>query len=163
MKKLPKIFIVEDDAFYANLLKNEIVKNRLGKVESFSSGESFLENLFKMPDIVLLDYNLGSMEGVEVLKNIKAINPNIQVIFLSAQEKMNVAITSLKYGAYDYVEKNDVAFNRIKALIKRILKFNLIVDEKKQFNNFKIGFSLFFGFIISIALYLQLEHPSIFF
>jgi len=157
MKKLPKIFIVEDNVFYASLLKNEIVKNKLGKVESFSSGESFLENLFKMPDIVLLDYNLESMNGIEVLKNIKSINPNIQVIFLSAQEKMNVAITSLKYGAYDYVEKNDVAFKRINALINRILKFNQIVDEQKQFKLVKVLFGGLITLIVLLALYMQIS------
>jgi DNA-binding NtrC family response regulator len=155
MKNLPKIFIVEDDVFYASLLKNEIVKNRLGEVESFSSGESFMENLFKMPDIVLLDYNLGSMQGVDLLKQIKSINPNIQVILLSAQEKMHIAITSLKYGAYDYVEKNDFAFDRIKALIKRISKFNQIVDEQHQFKISKIVFTGLISSIVLVAIYMQ--------
>lgn len=155
MKSLPKIFIVEDDVFYASLLKNEIVKNRLGEVESFSSGESFMENLFKMPDIVLLDYNLGSMQGVDLLKQIKSINPNIQVILLSAQEKMHIAITSLKYGAYDYVEKNDFAFDRIKALIKRISKFNQIVDEQHQFKISKIVFTGLISSIVLVAIYMQ--------
>ena len=155
MKNLPKIFIVEDDAFYASLLKNEIVKNRLGEVESFSSGEDFMENLFKMPDIVLLDYNLGSMQGVDILKKIKSINPNIQVILLSAQEKMRIAITSLKYGAYDYVEKNDFAFDRIKALIKRISKFNQIVEEQKQFKTVKMVCTGVISSIVLIAIYWQ--------
>jgi len=156
MKKLPKIFIVEDNAFYAMLLKNKIFKNKLGKVESFSSGESFMDNLFKMPDIVLLDHNLGSMQGVDILKKIKSINPNIQVILLSGQEKMRVAITSLKYGAYDYVEKNDAAFNRIVSLIKRISKFNQILEEQKQFKMAKIIFSVFVGVMLIAAIFIQL-------
>lgn len=155
MKKSPKIFIVEDDAFYANLLKNEIVKNRLGEVESFTSGESFLESLFKMPDIVLLDHNLGSMEGVDILKKIKSINPNIQVILLSAQEKMRIAITSLKYGAYDYVEKNDFALNRVVGLIKRISKFNQLIEEQKQFRFAKIAFTGLIASIVLVACYFQ--------
>ncbi|NQX98138.1 MAG: response regulator, partial [Flavobacteriales bacterium] len=68
MKNLPKIFIVEDDAFYATLLKKEITKNRLGSVETYHTGEDFVDNLYKMPDVVLLDHNLGKMNGVEVLK-----------------------------------------------------------------------------------------------
>jgi DNA-binding NtrC family response regulator len=155
MKKLPKIFIVEDDTFYANLLKNEIVKHTLGEVESFSTGESFMNNLFKMPDIVLLDHNLGSMEGVDILKKIKSINPNIQVILLSAQDKMWIAITSLKYGAYDYVEKNDFALDRIKVLIKRITKFNEIIEEQKHFKVAQIAFTSLVLSIILIAFYFQ--------
>ena len=156
MKNLQKIFIVEDDTFYAGLLKNEIVKNRLGEVESFSTGESFMNNLFKMPDIVLLDHNLGSMQGVDILKKIKSLNPNIQVIILSAQVKMKVAITSLKFGAYDYVEKNDFAFDRIKALIKNIAKFNQIVKEQKRFKIAKIIFSGYVATLILLAIYLEL-------
>jgi DNA-binding NtrC family response regulator len=156
MKNLQKIFIVEDDTFYAELLKNEIEKNRLGEVKSFSSGESFMNNLFKMPDIVLLDHNLGSMQGVDILKKIKSLNPNIQVIILSAQVKMKVAITSLKFGAYDYVEKNDFAFDRIKALIKNISKFNQIVKEQKRL---KIAKTIFTALVITLilsAIYLEL-------
>ena len=156
MKNLQKIFIVEDDTFYAELLKNEIEKNRLGEVKYFSSGESFMNNLFKMPDIVLLDHNLGSMQGVDILKKIKSLNPNIQVIILSAQVKMKVAITSLKFGAYDYVEKNDFAFDRIKALIKNITKFNQIVKEQKRL---KIAKTIFTALVITLilsAIYLEL-------
>ena len=156
MKNLQKIFIVEDDTFYAGLLKNEIVKNRLGEVESFSTGESFMNNLFKMPDIVLLDHNLGSMQGVDILKKIKSLNPNIQVIILSAQVKMKVAITSLKFGAYDYVEKNDFAFDRIKALIKNISKFNQIVKEQKRLKIAKTIFTALVTTLILSAIYLEL-------
>jgi|TARA_B110000908_G_C10258933_1_gene457658 DNA-binding NtrC family response regulator len=156
MKNLQRIFIVEDDTFYAGLLKNEIIKNRLGEVESFSSGESFMNNLFKMPDIVLLDHNLGSMQGVDILKNIKSLNPNIQVIILSAQVKMRVAITSLKFGAYDYVEKNDFAFDRIKTLIKSITKFNQIVKEKKRLKIAKIIFTVLVTTLILLGIYLEL-------
>ena len=163
MKNLPKIFIVEDDVFYANLLKKEITKNRLGNVETYHTGEDFIDNLYKMPDVVLLDHNSGSMNGVDVLKKIKSISPKIQVIFLSAQEKMHVAITSLKFGAFDYVEKNNTALNRVKALIRRIGKFNQIAEEKKQFNIVKIGLFVILTSIISISIYLQLFHSSIFF
>ena len=156
MKNLQRIFIVEDDTFYAGLLKNEIIKNRLGEVESFSSGESFMNNLFKMPDIVLLDHNLGSMQGVDILKNIKSLNPYIQVIILSAQVKMRVAITSLKFGAYDYVEKNDFAFDRIKTLIKSITKFNQIVKEKKRLKIAKIIFTVLVTTLILLGIYLEL-------
>ncbi len=70
MKKSPKIFIVEDDIFFASILKNEISNKRLGEIEIFSTGESFIDNLHKRPDIVLLDYNLNTTNGIEVLKKI---------------------------------------------------------------------------------------------
>jgi len=161
MKKLQKIFIVEDDTFYASLLKNEITKNRLGSVETYHSGEDFVDNLYKNPDVVLLDHNLGDMNGVEVLKKIKSISPKIQVIFLSGQEKMHVAIASLKLGAFDYIEKNNTALSRVKSLIRRIGNFNQIVEEKKQFKIVKIGWSIIITVIISIAIYISAFYPTI--
>ncbi len=163
MKNLPKIFIVEDDVFYASLLKKEIAKNRLGNVETYHTGEDFVDNLYKMPDVVLLDHNLGNMNGIDVLKKIKSISPKIQVIFLSAQEKMHVAITSLKFGAFDYVEKNKTALNRVKALIRRIGKFNQVAEEKKQFNIVKIGLFVILTALISVAIYVELFHSSTYF
>lgn len=162
MKTLPKIFIVEDDVFYANLLKTEITTNRLGKVETFNSGEEFVENLYKNPDLVVLDHNLGTMNGVDVLKHIKKLKPNIQVIFISAQEKMHVAISTLKFGAFDYVQKNQTSLRRVSALIRRIGKFNQIAEERKHFNILKIGLLIVFTSIISVAVYLEVFHPSIF-
>ncbi|MFB0926159.1 MAG: response regulator, partial [Vicingaceae bacterium] len=106
-------------------------------------------------DIVLLEHNLGSMEGIDILKKIKSINPNIQVIILSDQEKIRVAITSLKYGAYDYVEKNDFALNRIVGLIKRISKFNQIVEDQKHFKFAKIFFTGLVASIVLVAIYMQ--------
>ena len=130
MSRKSKIFVVEDDKFYADLLQNEITKEKLGSVELFTSGELFLDNIYKRPDIVILDHHLGSMEGIDVLKKIKAVNPNIQVILLSAQEQLNVAITSLKYGAFDYIEKNARAFSKINMLIKKINDHNKLIRER---------------------------------
>ena len=51
MKNLPKIFIVEDDAFFASILKNEILKKSIGDIQTFSNGEDCLDNLYKKADI----------------------------------------------------------------------------------------------------------------
>ncbi|NQX98597.1 MAG: hypothetical protein HRT73_12075, partial [Flavobacteriales bacterium] len=112
-------------------------------------------------DLVLLVLILVKKNGDDVLKNIISFRPKIQVIFLSAQEKMHVAITSLKFGAFDYVEKNDTALSRVKALIRRIGKFNQIAEEKKQFNIVKIGGGILLTVIISIAIYISSFHSTI--
>jgi len=155
MKKLPKVFIVEDDPFYATLLEREITNTKAGRVRVFHSGEKFLDNLYKMPEIVLLDHNLGSMKGIEVLKQIKSVNPNIQVIFLSAQEKLQVAITALKFGAYDYVEKNKSTFTRVLGLINRINKFNRLVEEQRQYKVVKIVLAIILSGMTSFAAYIH--------
>ncbi|MFN8142804.1 MAG: response regulator [Bacteroidia bacterium] len=72
----------------------------------------------KPPIPVVLDYHLDSsdptaMNGLQVLKKIKEQFPEVPVIFLSGQEKAEIAANTMKYGAYDCVVKNESAFHRL--------------------------------------------------
>lgn len=120
----PKVFIVEDDIFYSEMLAHKLKVSGFENAQVFNSGETFEQHLYQMPDIVLLDYHLGDANGVELLKKIKAFNPNIQVILLSAQEQMRIAVNSLRYGAFDYLEKNEQSFEKLIHLIGRICLLN---------------------------------------
>lgn len=108
-----KIFVVEDEKVFQEMLVFHI-EDQLGyEVEAFSDGAQLLLNLYKNPDIVLLDYHLEDQSGLEVLKQIKAINPEIHVLLVSGQKNIPVAVDILKYGAFDYVVKNDKVFEVI--------------------------------------------------
>lgn len=120
----PKIFIVEDDCFYAELVAHKLGTHQFQHVFIFNSGEAFEQHLHQMPDIVLLDYQLGDADGLALLKKVKAFNPNIQVVLLSAQDNMEVTVNALKYGAFDYLEKNEASFDKLIPLIGRICLLN---------------------------------------
>jgi DNA-binding NtrC family response regulator len=122
MKLFPRIFIVEDDLFYARILQYDLTKSNLGKVETYNSGEDLINNLYKSPDIVILDYNLGSMLGIDVLKNIKKSNKNTKVILFSSYGSMKTVIECLRYGASNYIEKNKSGFEKIKKIIHLLAK-----------------------------------------
>lgn len=132
--KEPYIFVVDDDLIYQEVIRHELENKGFMKVEFYSSGKGCLNNIHKMPAIVLLDHNLeGEMTGLQVLKSIKAFDTGIQVIMLSSEEKIEIAAESMKYGTYDYVIKNDFTMMRISALIKRISKWNDILAENRRF------------------------------
>lgn len=126
-----KIFIVDDDAMYRQVLEHQLKKYPEYKISSFKSGEDCFKYVRTInPDIVILDYRLNdsnhkAMNGLEILKRLKRINPQISVLMLSGQESFEVAANSVKYGAFDYVVKNESAFVRIQHLI------NKIIDEVK--------------------------------
>ncbi len=138
-----KIFIVEDNRFYGVLLKNEIEKSNLGDVEIFPSGELFLNNMNRNPQIVILDHHLGTTKGLDLLKQVKTAYPKVEFILLSAQESMSVAVQSLKFGAYDYVEKNKRAFGKVNYLIKKI-QFELAEKRNERIQRYLryIGFGI---------------------
>src|ERR1700754_713424 len=91
-KYVTRIFIIEDDKIMSKLLKFSLDQNDLYDVWVFDSGETFFENIHLAPDIVLIDYNLPGMSGMEILKRIKQANPDIATVFLSAQEKLEVVV-----------------------------------------------------------------------
>src|SRR3954462_7688958 len=92
-----KIFLVDDDAVFLKLLEIEFLENADFIVETYATGELCLESLSHKPDIIILDYlldgiNKSAMNGIETLDKIKAVDPDIPVVMLSAQDKIEVAI-----------------------------------------------------------------------
>ena len=156
-----KITIIDDDPAMTEMQKDFFDRKFPGSViTAFSSGESALSGIYMEPDVIVLDYNLDSiqadaMNGLQVLKKLKDQFPNVPVIFLSSQEKTEVAANTMKYGAYDYIVKNENAFHRLEILLNNIrghadLKKNL--GTQKIFNTILaiLALALIIGFIISM-------------
>jgi len=115
-----KIFIVEDEPFFANLINYDLEANYFDGIKVFFTGEEAVENLGMHPRVVILDHRLPGMSGLDVLKKIKAFDPEIHVIFLSGQTGADVAISAFKQGAHDFIVKNETAFDEVRGLLKKI-------------------------------------------
>ena len=146
-----RIFVVEDDPAYSKFLKYVLGLNPDFEVEFFSSGKDCLQNLHKNPTIITLDYSLPDMPGEKVLNQIRAHDPNINVVIVSAQEKIGTAVELLKLGAYDYITKDQETKDRIlnsinnarnkSSLIKEIHHLKKEISEKYEFEKSIIGTS----------------------
>jgi DNA-binding NtrC family response regulator len=108
-----KIFIVEDDPFYAGILEYHLSLNPEYEVEVFHSGKECCANLHKKPDLITLDFSLPDMRGDEVLKKIKSVKSDIPVIIVSGQEDVSTAVALLKEGVYDYLIKGEDTKERL--------------------------------------------------
>ncbi len=142
-----KIFIVEDDPFYGEMLKYHISLNPDYIVEKFETGKDFLNNLYKNPSVISLDYSLPDISGFEVLKKIKDYNPNIPVIIVSGQEDVTTAVNLLKEGVYDYFVKDEETKDRIWNALKNI-KEKIRLEEEINVLKEEIGKRYKFGNII---------------
>ncbi len=111
---------MEDDAWYSKYLNYQLSLNPDYEVKVFNDAKSFLAAMHELPDIITLDYNLPDMNGSEILRKIKAISPDTNVIIISGQEDIQTAINLLKDGAYDYITKDDNTKNRIFNIISHI-------------------------------------------
>jgi DNA-binding NtrC family response regulator len=130
MKNEPKIklFLVDDDAVFLKSLEIEFMQHADFIVETYATGELCMENLSHSPDVIILDYNLdgidkNAMNGIETLDRIKNFNPDVSVIVLSAQDKIDVAINCMHHRAYDYVVKSETAFVRLQKIISSIFRY----------------------------------------
>jgi two-component system OmpR family response regulator len=124
------VFLVDDDKMFLSSLKNALSNEFKTKLEisTFTSGEDCLKNINGKPDIIVLDYLLNddqhpdAIDGMKVLQEVKQTEArDILVIMLSGQDKLQVAIDSIKNGAYEYVAKSESAFVRIRNIIKNAL------------------------------------------
>lgn len=133
-KKKIKIFLVDDDAVFLKLLENDFLEHGYFIVEPYVTGELCLENLTRNPDVVILDYHLdginkNAMNGLEILDKIKAYNPDISVIMLSSQDKIDVAVKCMHHNAFDYVVKSETAFLRLQKLITTLFHYKKLEKE----------------------------------
>jgi DNA-binding NtrC family response regulator len=115
-----KIFVVEDNEWYNKLLVYTLSLNQDYEVKSFFNAGDFLNCLYESPDIVTLDYRLPDISGLEVLKRIRQENSDIQVILISEQEDINMVVTLLKLGAYDYITKSEDIKDRLLNTIQNL-------------------------------------------
>ena len=122
MNNKTKLFLVDDDAVFLKLLEIDLREHTDFDIETYATGELCINHLSHNPDIIILDYHLdgihkNTMNGIETLDKIKAINPNIPVVMLSSQDEIEVAINCMDHKAFDYVVKSDTTFLRLKNTI----------------------------------------------
>jgi two-component system OmpR family response regulator len=120
-----KLFLVDDDAVFLKSLEIDFLKHADFIVETFATGELCIASLSHKPDVIILDYHLDginktAMNGMETLDRIKASNPEIPVVMLSSQDKIDVAINCMHHKALDYVIKSETAFMRLQKIITSI-------------------------------------------
>ena len=128
-----KIFIVEDNLFYANILKVKIEEIIDSNVQLYSKSEDLLRDIHEMPDIIFLDHNLPDGKGLHTMKEIKATYPHIQCVMVSGQATIGVAIESLKFGATDYLIKGKDDNNEsLKRVLNACIQLSKIKTRKRK-------------------------------
>lgn len=133
-----KLFVVDDDPMIANMYEQHLYNLGYENVSLFDNGQDCINQLILEPQVIFLDYQMDYLNGLDVLKKIKRFNPDIYVVVISAQEEMEVAINSLKYGAFDYIIKGKSDLTKIEEVLTRIkeMKQQLNYREPGPFRKF---------------------------
>ncbi len=149
-----KIFLVEDDRIYAKMLQAHLSSIPDCYIEVFDTGESFLNNLYRSPDFISLDYGLPDYSGLEILTKIKEFSPDIPIVVVSAQDEVGVAVDLFKAGIFDYILKNTEVKERLWNAINKA-KENLELRSEISFLRQQIASRFSFSNIVGSSSAMQ--------
>lgn len=100
-----KVLVVDNEMEFASTLAERLRLSKI-KAESVYSGEDALDIVSRfMPDVMIIDMQMPNMSGLEVLAQVKAIDPTIEVILLTGHGSFEVGIAGMELGAFGYIVK----------------------------------------------------------
>lgn len=135
---MEKILVIDDDQSIRETLTTFLKRQGYQPMaaEDGSKGVELIR--IEMPDLVICDYKMPKMTGLEVLEKIKEIDSSIHFIMITAFDEMQTTVDAMQKGAYDFIEK-PLDIDRLKITIKRALdnkklseKLDTIIEENAE-------------------------------
>jgi FixJ family two-component response regulator len=154
--KNPLIFIVNDSVVYKDLLVGYLSSHGYKNLKTFKSGEAALKSIHLKPDILVLDYSFEGITGLELMRKVQNDHPEIEFVFLSGQNDVEVAVNIMKRGAADYIVKNDQAPEHLIRSIKYLISSTKKEKVKKGFQIGVIGFFIMMFLLIMVIILLTI-------
>jgi two-component system NtrC family response regulator len=129
---MPFTILIIDDEDAQRLSIKRFLKKRGFEVLEAANG---LEGVKKVEehtvDLVITDYRMPGLNGYEVVQKVKAFNPNIDVIVVTAYSNLKEAVEIMKAGAYDYITK-PIDLDELELMIRRIEERHILLEENQR-------------------------------
>lgn len=123
-----KIFVVDDERIIRISLADEL-RDEGFEVKEFSNAMAALMQMKEaIPDIVVTDLKMPDMDGIEFLKKIKERYPQVYVVLMTAYSTVETAVSAMRIGAYDYIDK-PFENEEVLLIIQRIIELKQVKDE----------------------------------
>ena len=152
------IFIVENDKLFVRLLNYVFSKSILYRFLDFKFGEDALKHLDLNPELIILDYSLPGMNGLETLLEIREQQPSAHVIMLLKEDDKRLPAEFLNAGAADYVIKDGNEENALIEKIETFLSKEKVFREieklqKRPFTRKKLYYAIIILILLSLGFY----------
>jgi two-component system response regulator HydG len=131
MTPKPSLLVVDDDMAHRTMLR-ALLSGWGYQITEADDGGAAIEKVQDRPyDLILMDIRMLKVSGLEALAGIKAHNPSIPVIIMTAYSSVETAITALKKGAYDYLTK-PLDFDKLRLTMARAMEHFQLKEENRM-------------------------------
>lgn len=128
-----KFFIVDDDPFCRMLYHQHLTNLGFSNNQLFENGLDCINQLYQQPDIIFIDYDMRPYNGLDVLKVIRKINPNIFLLVISSRQELHVTHRALQSGAFEYITKGEKDLEKINKAIANILVSKQLQEQELEY------------------------------
>ena len=101
----PRVLLVDDEEKFLDVLSQRLGTRGIDAVTATSGEEALVKIKNKNFDVIILDVMMPGIGGIEALKRIRQENPEVQIIMLTGKSSIEKAVTAIKEGAIDFLEK----------------------------------------------------------
>jgi len=121
IQDMANILIVEDAAFMRMMIKDILVKNGYNVVGEAENGLRAVEKFKELkPDLIIMDITMPEMDGIQAVKQIRAMSSDAKIIMCSAMGQQAMVIESIQAGARDFIVKPFQA-DRVLEAVKKVV------------------------------------------
>lgn len=130
----PKVLVVDDDPRICSLVADTLELQSLDVITATDAGAALQGVRSDAPDIVILDLRLPGLDGMEALRRLKEIAPQLPVIILTGYGDVASAVEAMRLGAYDFLTK-PVETEKILVVVRRALEHQALETERNELRN----------------------------
>lgn len=118
------LVIIEDEEAHFGLMKRTILKAMPeANIHHFQDADTYLNRLNELhPDIIITDYLIPGMTGIEFLEALKEADQDTPVIMITGQGDQNIAVQAMKLGAWDYIVKSPDFFTLLPSVVQKVVR-----------------------------------------
>ena len=131
MPENKSLLVVDDDSAHRTMLRT-LLRGWGYEITEADDGSTAIEQVRQQPfDLILMDIRMVQVSGIEALEKIKALNPAIPVVIMTAYSSIESAVDALKKGAYDYLTK-PLDFDKLRLTIERAVEHLRLKEENRM-------------------------------
>jgi DNA-binding NtrC family response regulator len=128
MKKI-KVLLVDDEEEFVKSLAERISMRELGSEVAFNGKEALAKLEEKLPDVMVLDFKMPGIDGLNVLELVKKAYPDVQVVMLTAHGTPEIEKQARYLGAYDYLQK-PVGIDELTKTIEKAYQYKQKLEKR---------------------------------